>query len=155
MMLHDLGLQTPRQQRKRVGRGTGSGHGKTSGRGHKGAGSRSGHKNRVGFEGGQMPLIRRVAKRGFSNKQFALSVSEVNLKDLERVFETDAVVDLNTLREHGLASNGKISVRILGDGELTKRLVVHANHFSRSAEQAIIACGGRAVRTSVGQVPAE
>ena len=139
MMLHDLGLQTPRQQRKRVGRGIGSGHGKTSGRGHKGAGSRSGHKNRVGFEGGQMPLIRRVAKRGFSNKQFASLVSEINLKDLERAFEQDAVVDIVALRQHGLASNGKISVRILGDGELTKKLVVYANHFSRSAEEAIVA----------------
>ena len=155
MMLHDLGLQTPRQQRKRVGRGIGSGHGKTSGRGHKGAGSRSGHKNRVGFEGGQMPLIRRVAKRGFSNKQFALTVSEINLKDLERVFENDAVIDINVLREHGLASNGKISVRILGDGELTKRLVVHANHFSRSAEEAIVARGGRVVRTGLGVASAE
>ena len=155
MMLHDLGLQTPRQQRKRVGRGIGSGHGKTSGRGHKGAGSRSGHKNRVGFEGGQMPLIRRVAKRGFSNNQFAPLVAEINLKDLERVFEADAVVDLVALRERGLVSNGKISVRILGDGELTKKLVVHANHFSRSAEAAIVARGGRAVRMGLGEATAQ
>ncbi len=147
MMIHDLGLATPRKQRKRVGRGIGSGHGKTSGRGHKGAGSRSGHKNRLGFEGGQMPLARRVAKRGFSNKQFALTVAEINLKDLERVFDQDAVIDIVALRQHGLASNGKISVRILGDGTLTKRLVVHANHFSRSAEEAIVALGGRAERT--------
>lgn len=151
MMLHDLGLETPRRQRKRVGRGIGSGHGKTSGRGHKGAGSRSGHKNRVGFEGGQMPLIRRVAKRGFSNRQFAPNVAEVNLKDLERTFDQDATVDLGSLRQHGLASNGKIQVRILGDGELTKRLVVHANHFSRSAEEAIVARGGRVVRTGLGE----
>lgn len=151
MMLHDLGLETPRQQRKRVGRGIGSGHGKTSGRGHKGAGSRSGHKNRVGFEGGQMPLIRRVAKRGFSNRQFAPTVAEVNLKDLERVFEQGATVDLVALRQHGLASNGKISVRILGDGELTKQLTVHANHFSRSAEEKIVARGGRAIRTGHGE----
>lgn len=154
MMIHDLGLQTPRQQRKRVGRGIGSGHGKTSGRGHKGAGSRSGHKNRVGFEGGQMPLIRRVAKRGFSNNQFAARVAEVNLKDLERVFESGAVVDLVALRQHGLASNGKISVRVLGDGELTKKLVVHANHFSRSAEEAIVAKGGQVVRAGLGEAVA-
>ncbi len=147
MMIHELGLQTPRKNRKRVGRGIGSGHGKTSGRGHKGAGSRSGHKDRVGFEGGQMPLARRVAKRGFSNNQFAPKVAEVNLKDLERVFEQDAVVDIAALRQHGLASNGKVSVRILGDGELTKRLVVHANHFSQSAEKAILAKGGRVERT--------
>lgn len=155
MMLHDLGLQTPRQQRKRVGRGIGSGHGKTSGRGHKGAGSRSGHKNRVGFEGGQMPIIRRVAKRGFSNNQFAMNVAEVNLKDLERVFDAGTVVDLLKLRAHGLASNGKISVRILGDGELTKKLIVHANHFSKSAEEAIVAKGGRVVRVGHGEAVAE
>jgi len=151
MMLHDLGLETPRRTRKRVGRGIGSGHGKTSGRGHKGAGSRSGHKNRVGFEGGQMPLIRRVAKRGFSNRQFAQDVAEINLKDLEKAFSTDAVVDLKSLREHGLAGNGKISVRILGDGALTKRLTVHANHFSRSAEEAIMAKGGKVVRVGFGE----
>lgn len=151
MMLHDLGLMTPRQNRKRVGRGIGSGHGKTSGRGHKGAGSRSGHKNRVGFEGGQMPLIRRVAKRGFSNNYFATNVAEINLKDLERVFESGATVDIGALRQHGLASNGKISVRILGDGELTKQLTVHADHFSRTAEEKIVARGGRAIRTGRGE----
>ena len=147
MMIHDLGLETPRKKRKRVGRGIGSGHGKTSGRGHKGAGSRSGHKDRVGFEGGQMPLARRVAKRGFSNRQFAPNVAEINLKDLEKAFEQDAVVDIAALRKAGLASNGKVSVRILGDGELTKRLTVHANHFSRSAEAAIVGKGGKVERT--------
>lgn len=146
MMIHDLGLETPRKKRKRVGRGIGSGHGKTSGRGHKGAGSRSGHSTRVGFEGGQMPLQRRVAKRGFSNKQFATLVAEVNLKDLERVFEDGAIVDITALRQHGLATNGKISVRILGDGVLTKRLTVRATHFSRSAEDAIVARGGQVER---------
>lgn len=151
MMLHDLGLATPRQNRKRVGRGTGSGHGKTSGRGHKGAGSRSGYKSRLGFEGGQMPIMRRVAKRGFSNAQFALRVAEVNLRDLEKAFENDAVVDLAALRAHGLAANGKISVRILGDGQLTKKLVVHAHHFSRAAAEAIVAAGGRVVRTGPGE----
>ncbi|WP_010587092.1 50S ribosomal protein L15 [Schlesneria paludicola] len=155
MMIHDLGLQTPRRQRKRVGRGIGSGHGKTSGRGHKGAGSRSGHKNRVGFEGGQMPLIRRVAKRGFSNRQFAQTAAEINLKDLEAAFEAGSVVDLVALRKHGLASNGKISVRILGDGELTKKLTVHANHFSRSAEEAIVAKGGQAIRVGLGEAVAQ
>lgn len=155
MMIHELGLQTPRKSRKRVGRGIGSGHGKTSGRGHKGAGSRSGYKTRVGFEGGQMPLIRRVAKRGFSNRYFAPDVAEVNLKDLEKAFEAGAVVDLVALREKGLAANGKISVRILGDGELTKKLVVHANHFSKSAEEAIVARGGTAVRVGLGEAVAK
>lgn len=102
-----------------------------------------------------MPLIRRVAKRGFSNNQFAPIVAEVNLKDLEKAFEAGAVVDVNALRQHGLAANGKVSVRILGDGELTKKLVVHANHFSRSAEEAIVAKGGRAVRVGLGEATAE
>jgi large subunit ribosomal protein L15 len=155
MMLHELGLETPRKNRKRVGRGIGSGHGKTSGRGHKGAGSRSGHKNRLGFEGGQMPMFRRVAKRGFSNRYFAMDVAEVNLKDLEQAFENGGVVDLASLREHGLASNGKISVRILGMGKLTKKLNVHANHFSKSAEEAIVANGGQANRVGVGEALAK
>lgn len=102
-----------------------------------------------------MPLIRRVAKRGFSNNQFAPLVAEVNLKDLEKVFEAGAVVDVTALRQHGLAANGKVSVRILGNGELTKKLVVHANHFSRSAEAAIVAQGGRAVRVGLGEATAE
>ena len=84
-------------------------------------------------------------------QQIATRDTGVDLKDLERVFEQDAVVDLLALRQHGLASYGKISVRILGDGELTKRLVVHANHFSRSAEAAIVARGGRAERTGPGE----
>jgi large subunit ribosomal protein L15 len=109
----------------------------------------------LGFEGGQMPIMRRVAKRGFSNAYFAARVSEVNLKDLEKAFENDAVVDLNALRTHGLASNGKISVRILGVGQLTKKLVVHANHFSRSAEEAIVAAGGKVVRISPGDAAVE
>jgi large subunit ribosomal protein L15 len=102
-----------------------------------------------------MPMIRRVAKRGFSNRQFALRVSEVNLKDLEKAFESGTVVDLAALKEHGLTSNGKISVRVLGDGKLTKNLVVHANHFSRSAEEAIVAAGGRVVRTVPGEAVVE
>ena len=102
-----------------------------------------------------MPMIRRVAKRGFSNRQFATNVAEVNLKDLERTFEQDAVIDIVALRQHGLASNGKISVRILGEGDLTKKLVVHANHFSKSAEAAIVARGGRAVRVGLGEAVAE
>ena len=155
MMIHELGLETPRRQRKRVGRGIGSGHGKTSGRGHKGAGSRSGHKNRLGFEGGQMPMFRRVAKRGFSNNYFAADVAEVNLKDLEQAFADGATVDLASLREHGLAQNGKVQVRVLGLGELTKKLVVHANHFSRAAEQAIIARGGSAVRVGLVEAASE
>lgn len=102
-----------------------------------------------------MPMIRRVAKRGFSNRQFAMNAAEVNLKDLEKAFEAGAIVDLASLRKHGLAANGKISVRILGDGALTKKLVVHANHFSRSAEEAIVARGGTAVRVGLGEAVAE
>jgi len=153
MKLHNLKPATGsvKNEKKRLGRGQGSGKGGTSTRGHKGAQSRSGYSAKRGFEGGQMPIIRRVAKRGFSNNYFAMDVAEVNLKDLERVFENDAVVDLEVLRKHGLASNGKVSVRILGDGELTKKLTVHANHFSKSAEEAIVAKGGRAVRVGIGE----
>ena len=102
-----------------------------------------------------MPIIRRVAKRGFSNNQFAMRVAEINLKDLELAFEQDAVVDVASLRKHGLAANGKIAVRILGEGELTKKLVVHANHFSKSAEEAIVAKGGRVIRVGHGEALAE
>jgi large subunit ribosomal protein L15 len=98
-----------------------------------------------------MPLARRVAKRGFNNNYFAVDVAEVNLKDLEQAFSQDEVVDAAALRKHGLARNTKVSVRILGNGTLTKRLVVRANHFSQSAEKAIVACGGRAERIGHGE----
>lgn len=145
MILDDIhrGI-TKRKARKRVGRGPGSGHGKTSSRGHKGFYSRSGSSRRTGFEGGQTPLFRRIAKRGFSNNYFRLRVAVVNLSTLEEVFEADAVVTPEELVTRGL-TNGKFDViKILGNGELSKKLTVKAHRFSESARQKIAAAGGTA-----------
>ena len=126
----------------RKGRGAGSGNGKTGGRGHKGQKARSGGKVRVGFEGGQMPLVRRVPKRGFNNI-FAKPLTAINLAVLNR-FEDGAVVDVESLIGAGLLKNSFDGVKILGNGELTKKLTVKANAFSESAKQKIEAAGGKA-----------
>jgi len=131
-----------RRSRKRVGRGIGSGHGKTSTRGEKGASSRAGHSNRFAFEGGQMPMMRRVAKRGFNNAYFAKKVAIVNVAALEATFEAGAVVDLDALRKSGLAKGRFDQVKILGTGDLTKKLTVKAHAFSQSAVDKIQAQGG-------------
>ncbi len=131
------------KSRRRVGRGGGSGHGKTCGRGHKGAGSRAGSTSVSLFEGGQMPLFRRLPKRGFSNYKFAMRYEIVNISQLER-FEDGALVDAEQLSNAGLIDSLKSKVKILGKGELTKRLEVTANKFSKSAEQKIVASGGTA-----------
>ncbi|NLW17342.1 MAG: 50S ribosomal protein L15 [Firmicutes bacterium] len=132
-----------KKERKRVGRGTGSRHGKTSTRGSKGQNARSGGGVRPGFEGGQLPIQRRVPKRGFSNARFKTEYAVVNIGDLER-FEAGSVVSIATLREAGLVKAEKDGVKILGDGELTKSLTVQANAFSKSAEEKITAAGGKA-----------
>lgn len=129
-----------RKNKKRVGRGPGSGHGKTSGKGHKGAKARSGASMKVGFEGGQMPLQRRLPKRGFTNtfkKQFAI----VNLKDLD-CFDNDTVVDHAVLVEAGLVRKSDQFVKLLGQGELNKKLVIAVDKVSDSARQKIEANGG-------------
>ena len=136
--------------RKRIGRGVGSGHGKTCGRGHKGAGSRSGFKSVSLFEGGQMPLFRRLPKRGFSNYKFARRYEIVNVSQLER-FEDGVAVGTEELSNAGLIGNGKSKVKILGDGELTKKLQVIAHKFSKKAEQKIVASGGTAEVISAGK----
>ncbi len=143
MMIHDVnqGVNT-HKVRKRVGRGIGSGHGKTSGRGHKGAGSRSGHKNRLGFAGGQMVIMRRIAKRGFNNRQFALRVAEVNIGSLEGVFGAGTEVTPELLVEKKLAMGQFDVIKILGDGELKTKLNVKAHRFSASAAEKIKAAGG-------------
>ncbi len=128
--------------RKRVGRGPGSGHGKTSGRGHKGAGSRAGTSRRLSHEGGQVPMARRIAKRGFNNKYFATTVAIVNLSDLETVFAAGAVVDPATLKASRLVQGSYDVIKILGDGDLTKALSVKAHRFSKSAIDKITAAGG-------------
>ncbi len=125
---------------KRVGRGPGSGHGKTAGRGHKGQKSRSGYRHQRGFEGGQMPLHRRLPKRGFTNI-FRVEYDIVNLRDLDR-FETGAAVNPETLAASRLARKNR-KIKILGDGRIQKALTVSAHKFSASAKAGIEAAGGR------------
>jgi len=147
MILDDVhrGIQK-RRKRKRIGRGPGSGHGKTSGRGHKGYSSRSGSSTRVGFEGGQMPLARRIAKRGFSNKRFAPQVAIINLSILEKAFQKGDVVNPETLIEKGLVKGRFDLIKILGNGDLAKNLTVSAHRFSKAAEEQITAQGGTVER---------
>ena len=143
MLSHEITSVAGRNKtRKRVGRGNGS-CGKTCGRGHNGGGSRSGWSARLLYEGGQMPLFRRLPKRGFSNYRFAKRYEVVNVLELER-FEDGAVVGLEQLSEAGLINGPKSRVKILGSGELTKRLEVKAHKFTRTAEQKIAGCGGTA-----------
>ena len=130
-----------KKRNKRVGRGSGSGHGKTSCRGHKGAGARSGTTRMIGFEGGQMPLIRRVPKRGFNSK-FKVVYQVLNLDDLKR-FKENAVVTVDLLKECGLIKGANVLVKILGDGEITRPLTVSAHAFSKSAAEKITKAGGR------------
>ena len=130
-----------RKVRFRVGRGLGSGNGKTSGKGQKGQKSRSGGGVRTGFEGGQMPIYRRLPKRGFKNI-FANVYAEVNVETLNR-FEDGTTVDAVALVETGVLKNIQDGVRILGNGELTKKLTVVANGFTKSAEEKITAAGGK------------
>lgn len=144
MKLHELKpAEGSRKTRNRVGRGTSSGNGKTSGRGQKGQNSRSGGGVRSGFEGGQMPLYRRLPKRGFNNSVFAKQYAEVNVEQLNR-FEDGATVDPVALIEAGILKNVRDGIRILGNGTLeTKNLTVIANGFTKSAEEKITAAGGK------------
>ena len=129
----------------RKGRGAGSGNGKTAGRGHKGQNARSGGGVRPGFEGGQMPLYRRMPKRGFNNKRFAPQYVEVNIADLEK-FDNGAEVSAEILRDAGIISLPKVNdgIKILGNGELTKKLTVKAVKFTASAKEKIEKAGGTA-----------
>ncbi len=142
MKLHELQLaEGSRKERKRVGRGMASGHGKTSGRGHKGQKARSGGGVRPGFEGGQMPLFQRLPKRGFTNinrKEYAI----VNVETLNR-FEDGTEVTPELLIESGIVRNEKSGIKILGNGSLKKKLIVKAHKFSASAKQAIEEAGGQ------------
>ena len=149
MILDDVhrGIQKHRR-RKRVGRGPGSGHGKTCGRGHKGYYSRSGSSRRLSFEGGQMPLARRIAKRGFNNSVFSAKIAIFNVAALEKAFQDGETVSPETLSEKGLLKGRFDLVKILGNGDLTARLDVHAHRFSQSAEQKIVAAGGTVTRIS-------
>lgn len=141
MKLHDLKPPAgARQRRKRVGRGTGSGHGKTSGKGEKGQKARSGAHIHPWFEGGQLPLHRRVPKRGFTNR-FRQAYAIVNLKDLER-FESGAKVTPGLLREMGMVKDLQAGLKVLGTGALSKPLSISAHKFSRQAAEKIIGAGG-------------
>ncbi|MBQ6136091.1 MAG: 50S ribosomal protein L15 [Kiritimatiellae bacterium] len=131
-----------RQRRKRVGRGCGSGMGKTSTKGQKGQASRKGHKHKLGFEGGQMPLVRRLPKRGFNNAAFNAKALAVNVSDLEKKFETGAEITVVTLAKAGFADNKAPKVKILGNGELTKKLTVKGVPCSAAAKAKIEAAGG-------------
>ena len=127
---------------KRIGRGHGSGQGKTAGKGHKGQKARAGRGMRIGFEGGQMPLQRRVPKRGFVNI-FATTYANVNVAALN-VFEDGAEVDLDALKKAGLVKKAYDGVKVLGDGELTKKITVKAAAYSKAAKEKIEAAGGKA-----------
>jgi len=130
-------------ERKRVGRGPGSGNGKTAGRGNKGAQSRSGWKYKRGFEGGQMPLHRRVPKRGFNNI-FRTEYDVVNLDQLEKLFAQGATVTVDALRDAGIVSSRTAKVKVLARGEVKKALTVQAHKFSGQAAEKIAAAGGKA-----------
>ena len=130
-----------RHRRKRVGRGTGSGMGKTSTRGHKGQNARKGHKQKLGFEGGQMPLIRRLPKRGFNNARFNDKALAVNLADLEKKFEAGAEITKESLAKAGFEDNKVPKIKILAKGELTKKFIVKVP-CSAAAKAKIEAAGG-------------
>jgi len=151
MMIHEVTEKAGKHKaRKRVGRGIGSGHGKTSGRGHKGAGSRSGSGGsiRASREGGQMPLFRRIPKRGFSNARFTKKWYAVNVKALEERFQVGAEVTPETLVKVGLIPNTKLPVKLLGEGDLKKKLNVTVAAYSTGAKAKIEQAGGVA---NVGQ----
>jgi large subunit ribosomal protein L15 len=158
MRLHDLKPRPgAKHRRKRLGQGESSGHGKTSGRGGKGQTARSGSSIRIGFEGGQMPLIRRIPKRGFNNARFAIRYIPVNLESLNN-FQDGATVDEASLRNLGLANGREKRIKILGDGELKRKLTVTAHAFSGSARAKIEKLGGACqliAPAATGTPPAE
>ena len=143
MMIHEITEKVGRHKsRRRVGRGVGSGHGKTSGRGHKGAASRAGWSRRAGYEGGQMSLLRRMPKRGFSNVQFLTRFHVVNVRRLEAHCDSETEVTVKSLAAAGVIRNAKLPLKVLGDGALTKKLHVSAAKFSKTARQKVESAGG-------------
>ena len=144
MKLHELSPNPGSVKvRKRVGRGAGSGLGKTSGKGHKGQNARSGGGVRIGFEGGQLPLFRRLPKRGFSNAMFKVRYATINLCDLNK-FEDNSVITPELLKEMGIIKNQLDGIKVLGNGTLEKKLVVKAHKFSNTAKEQIEKLGGKA-----------
>lgn len=145
MILNDIhrGIKK-HKKRKRIGRGPGSGHGKTAGRGHKGQGSRSGSSSHAVWQGGTMPMIRRVPKRGFNNK-WGLIVAVVNVGQIDQAYEAGEEVSLETLAAKNLAKGRFDVLKVLGDGELSKKLKISAHRFSKSAAEKIEKAGGEMV----------
>lgn len=134
--LHSLNNSSrPYKRCKRIGRGVGSKHGKTSCRGHKGAGSRSGWKSRSRYEGGQLPLYRKLPERGFSNARFARKLDVINLETIEKLYEDGEVVSIETLRQKGFIKGSTAGVKILGRGELTKKVTIEAQAISTGAKE--------------------
>jgi len=148
MRLHNLVKTGGNKSRKRVGRGEGGGRGKTSGRGHKGQRARSGHSLRPGFESGHVPLYRKLPKRGFSNSRFRTEYAVVNVSDLERV--SGDTVDRESLLAARLIRNSDKRIKILGDGDVSRKLTVTADKFSASAKSKIEAAGGSIVQPEAG-----
>jgi large subunit ribosomal protein L15 len=143
MMIHEITAQAgAHKKRKRIGRGESSGHGKTSTRGTKGSGARAGGEIKVGSEGGNMPLFRRLPKRGFNNNYFAQRFSIINVGDIDAHFDNGATVDASALIAKGLIRDEKHPVKILGDGELTKKLTIVAGKFTKQAADKITKAGG-------------
>lgn len=143
MKLHELAPAEPKKARKRIGRGPASGQGKTAGKGHKGQKARAGRGMRAGFEGGQMPLQRRIPKRGFVNI-FATEYATVNVSALDKAFADGEIVTIDALVEKGLVKKVLDGVKVLGNGDISKNLTVQANAFSAAAKQKIEAAGGKA-----------
>jgi large subunit ribosomal protein L15 len=144
MLSHEItSIAGGKKRKKRIARGVGSGHGKTSGRGHKGSLSRAGAKRKLGYEGGSMPLFRRLPKRGFSNFNFACTYEIVNVSQLDK-FDNGAVIDAKMLFNAGLVNSIRSRIKVLGDGELTKKLQVNAHKYSKAAHEKILSCGGEA-----------
>jgi|TARA_B110000438_G_scaffold2160_1_gene2263 large subunit ribosomal protein L15 len=142
MQIHDVTARgNNHDKRKRVGRGVGSGKGKTAGKGHNGQRSRSGDLPRIGFEGGQMPLFRRMPKRGFTNARFKKHYTLVNIESLE-AFDAGEVVDLKAVLDMGLSRKTGEMLKVLGQGELSKELTIKAHKFSKSAQSKIESAGG-------------
>jgi large subunit ribosomal protein L15 len=136
---------TPYKARQRVGRGIGSGSGKTSSRGHKGWGARSGSSRRPGYEGGQMPIYRRVPNRGFTNARFRTDYTIINVEGLE-VFDDGATVDLQAILDKGLVSLNTKLLKVLGNGKLTKKITIRGHKFSKSAAEKIKSAGGEVIQ---------
>ena len=155
MQLDDVhrGIQK-NKRRRRIGRGPGSGFGKTAGRGHKGHKSRSGYSRKPNFQGGAMPMFRRIPKRGFNNK-FALNIFAVNVGDLDAVFEAGEEITPELLARKGLAKGVYDELKILGNGELTKKFKISAHRFSKSAEEKINAVGGTVDKLPARRTPDE